>query len=423
MNEYRRQQVEVLVQRLAEPPRRLIAVFGPRQTGKTTLVQQALDSSERPSRLEAIDDPGGGAPGSVPRPLKHVTTELSRFEGVRDRRWLIHAWEESRSRAWASEHGFVLALDEIQKIRGWSETVKGLWDADRAARCPLHVIISGSAPLLMQDGLTESLAGRFAPLRVTHWAWPEMRDAFDFDLDQYVFFGGYPGAAHLTRDFKDWQDWKDYVSGSLIEPNIERDILFMTRVDKPALLKRLFELGSHYSGQVLSFNKMLGQLQDAGNTVTLDRYLRLLTGTGLLAGLAQHSGSAVRTRGSSPKFNVLNTALMTLKSGYTFEEARADRSHWGRMMESAVGAHLLNTAQTGTHVRYWREHGAEVDFVLHRGPRTVGIEVKSGVATPRLSGLEAFKKRFESQATLVVGPDVELGEFLAQPADYWLEQA
>lgn len=422
MNRYRRQQSNVLVHRLSEPPWRLIAVFGPRQTGKTTLVEQALRSQPRPWRQEAIDNPGQGAHGSVPRPAAHDAGGLTVFDGVRDRRWLIQVWEESRHQAWASEYGFVLALDEIQKIRGWSETVKGLWDADRAAHCPLHVIILGSAPLLMQDGLSESLAGRFEPLRVTHWSWPEMRDAFGFELDQYIYFGGYPGAAHLTRDFKDWEDWKDYVWGSLIEPNIERDILFMTRVDKPALLASLLKLGSLYSGQELSFNKMLGQLQDAGNTVTLDRYLKLLTGAGLLAGLSKHSGSPVRTRGSSPKLNVLNTALIAFESGYTFEEARADRSQWGRMVESAVGAHLLNTASTGTHVRYWRDGGAEVDFVLHRGPRTVGIEVKSGAVSTRLSGLDAFKRRFDPQATFVIGRDVELSEFLSQPANYWLEQ-
>ncbi|MCQ3814737.1 MAG: DUF4143 domain-containing protein [Acidimicrobiia bacterium] len=423
MHEYRRPQSNTLIQRLSEPPRWLIAVFGPRQTGKTTLVSQALGSLQRPSRLEAIDNPSGGPRGAVPLPIEHESTVSSVLEGVRDRRWLIQVWEESRHQAWESENGFVLALDEIQKIRGWSEAVKGLWDADRAARCPMHVIILGSAPLLMQDGLSESLAGRFEPLRVTHWSWPEMRDGFGFELDQFVFFGGYPSAAHLTQDSKDWERWKNHVWGALIEPNIERDILHMTRVDKPSLLKRLLELGSYYSGQELAFNKMLGQLQDAGNTVTLDRYLKLLTGAGLLAGLSKHSGNAVRIKGSTPKLNVLNTALMAFESGYTFAEARADRSQWGRMVESAVGAHLLNTASTNTHVRYWREAGSEVDFVLHRGPRTVGIEVKSGMATARLSGLDAFKRRFNPQATVVVGRDIELSNFLSHPADYWLEQA
>ena len=276
------------------------------------------------------------------------------------------------------------------KIRGWSEAVKGLWDADPDRDCPLHVAILGSVPLLMQAGLSESLGGRFEPVGVTHWSFPEMSDAFGFDLEQFVYCGGYPGAARLIHDF---ERWRAYVREALIEPNIERDVLSMTRVDKPALLKRLFELGALYSGQELSYNKMLGQLQDAGNTVTLRRYLTLLANAGLLTGLSKHTERPVLARGSSPKLNVLNTALMAVVSGYTFDEARADRSQWGRMVESAVGAHLHNTASPRTDVRYWRDGDREVDFVLHRGPRTVAIEVKSGKRSAGRSGLAEFEPR------------------------------
>lgn len=420
MNGYQRPQAKVLIERLSEPSHRLIAVFGPRQTGKTTMVRQVLSTLRRSSRVEAIDASTKSAFGTIPRPVQDDTGDRAILDGVRDRRWLIQTWEKSRHQAWESDQGFVLALDEIQKIDNWSETVKGLWDADRAAHCPMHVIILGSAPLLMQDGLSESLAGRFEPVKMTHWSWPEMAEAFGFTLEEYVYFGGYPGASHLRHDNA---RWKSYVREALVEPNIERDVLSMKRVDKPALLKRLFELGALYSGQELSFNKMLGQLQDAGNTVTLDRYLKLLTDAGLLTGLTKHSGAPVRARGSSPKLNVLNTALMSAVSSYSLEDALADRSHWGRMVESAVGAHLLNTASTGTDVRYWRDGSAEVDFVIHRGPRTIGIEVKSGRIRTGLSGLDAFEKCFQPQTTLVVGRDIELSEFLAQPTDYWLEQA
>ena len=418
MAEYQRQQVETLVERLSEPPQRLIAVFGPRQTGKTTAVHQALAPSERPYRLEAVDRPGEIGSGLAPGPAPARTGYSTVPGAVRDRRWLVETWEASRQLAWDSGRGFVLVLDEIQKIRGWSEAVKGLWDADRDRDCPLHVVILGSAPLLMQAGLSESLAGRFEPVRVTHWTLPEMSEAFGIDLEQYIYFGGYPGAAQWIHDF---ERWHAYVREALIEPNIERDVLSMTRVDKPALLKRLFELGALYSGQELSYNKMLGQLQDAGNTVTLSRYLTLLANAGLLSGLAKHTERPVLTRGSSPKLNVLNTALMAVVSGYTFDEARADRSQWGRMVESAIGAHLLNTASPRTEVRYWRDGDDEVDFVLHRGPRTVAIEVKSGRRRARRSGLAEFERRFNPQATLVVGEDMELGEFLSRPADYWIE--
>ena len=362
--------------------------------------------------------PGDRGPGLAPGPLAEDGGLAILPGAVRDRQWLVETWEASERLAWGSEKGFVLVLDEIQKIRGWSEAVKGLWDADPDRECPLHIVILGSAPLLMQAGLSESLAGRFEPVRVTHWSFPEMSDAFGFDLEQYVFFGGYPGAARLIHDF---ERWRAYVREALIEPNIERDVLDMTRVDKPALLKRLLEFGALYSGRELSYNKMLGQLQDAGNTVTLSRYLTLLSNAGLLTGLSKHTKRPVATRGSSPKLNVLNTALMAVVSGYTFEEALADRSQWGRMVESAVGAHLINTASPRTDVGYWRDSDYEVDFVLHRGPRTVAVEVKSGRRRERRSGLSKFKRRFNPQAAFVVGEDVALGEFLSQPADHWID--
>lgn len=418
MVEYRRGQVDTLIERLAEPPQRLVAVFGPRQTGKTTAVRQALASSGLPYRLEAVDMPGEGGLGLAPGSLAEDGGLAMLPAAVRDRQWLVATWEASERLAWGSERGFVLVLDEIQKIRGWSEAVKGLWDADPDRDCPLHVVILGSAPLLMQAGLSESLAGRFEPVGVTHWSFTEMSDAFGLDLEQYVFFGGYPGAARLIHDF---ERWRAYVREALIEPNIERDVLSMTRVDKPALLKRLLEFGALYSGQELSYNKMLGQLQDTGNTVTLSRYLTLLDNAGLLTGLSKHTKRPVLTKGSSPKLNVLNTALMTVVSEYTFEEARADRSHWGRMVESAVGAHLINTASPRTDVRYWRDGDYEVDFVLHRGPRTVAIEVKSGRRRERRSGLAKFERRFKPQSALVVGKDIALGEFLSQPADHWID--
>ena len=313
----------------------------------------------------------------------------------------------------------MLALDEIQKTPNWSETVKGLWDADRIAGRPLHVIIIGSAPLLMQSGLTESLAGRFEPIRVTHWDFREMSDAFGFDLDIYLYFGGYPGAALFIHEES---RWRDYVLNALIESNVERDILSMTRVDKPALLKQLFDLGAAYSGQILSYTKMLGQLRDAGNTTTLARYLNLLSSAGLLTGLQRWANKPVRSRASSPKLNVLNTALMTAGSGYSFEEARADRTYWGRLFESAVGAHLLNSASSDIRLHYWRDSPFEVDFVLQRGERVVAIEVKSGREPGDMMGLEEFGRRFEPHRSLLVGTGgIPLHEFLSVPAAEWFE--
>ena len=419
MPSFQRAQVATLCERLAEPPSRIIALFGPRQTGKTTVVRQALRQIKHGSRYFAVDEPESSTP-RVPSDTAEATFRPSH---VRDedwwRDWLVRNWEEARLEAEQSG-SFVLVFDEIQKITNWSETVKGLWDADRARGCPLHVVILGSAPLLMQRGMSESLAGRHESIRVTHWSFDEMSAAFDFDLAHYLYFGGYPGAAPLVRD---QGRWRSYIVGSLIEPNIERDILAMQRVDKPALLKRLFELGTAYSGQILSYTKMLGQLQDAGNTTTLARYLDLLSNAGLITGLPKYAVSASSRRASSPKLNVLNTALMMTEAGYTFEEAQADRTFWGRLVESAVGAHLFNTATDNIRLYYWRDGAYEVDFVLQRGPHIIPIEVKSGPNTKPIQGMVEFTQRFKSSRSLLVGEGgIPLDEFLTVPASYWFEE-
>ena len=412
---FQRAQVAILCERLAEPPSRIIALFGPRQTGKTTVVRQALRQIKRESRYLAVDEP---EPSTHRVPFDTAETTF-RTPHVRDTDWLVRNWEEARLEAEQSG-SFVLVFDEIQKIPNWSETVKGLWDADRARECPLHVVILGSAPLLMQRGMSESLAGRYESIRVTHWSFDEMSEAFDFDLAHYLYFGGYPGAAPLVRD---QGRWRSYIRGSLIEPNIERDILAMQRVDKPALLKRLFELGTVYSGQILSYTKMLGQLQDAGNTTTLARYLDLLSNAGLIIGLPKYAVSASRRRASSPKLNVLNTALMTAEAGYTFEEAQADRTFWGRLVESAVGAHLFNTATDNIRLYYWRDGAHEVDFVLQRSPHIIPIEVKSGPNTKPVRGMEEFTQHFKPSRSFLVGEGgIPLNEFLTVPASHWFEE-
>ena len=415
MASFQRDQVATLTRRLAEPPDFIIALFGPRQTGKTTIVRQALRLIEQRSLYLAVDEPD---PSGLGIPSVAAGTTFRRPQ-VRDTEWLVLNWERARREADRSPDGFVLVLDEIQKIPQWSETVKGLWDADRAAGRAMHVIILGSSPLRMQSGLTESLAGRFEPIQVAHWSFPEMAHAFGLDLPGYLYFGGYPGAASRVRDPA---QWRDYILLALVEPNIERDLLALTRVDKPALLKRLFRLGASCSGQILSYTKMLGQLQDAGNTTTLARYIDLLENAGLLAGLPKYASRPHR-RGSSPKLTVLNTALMTAGSGYTFEEARADRTFWGRIVESAVGAHLINTATSDIRVYYWRDGDHEVDFVLQRGPRLVAIEVKSGPRRGSLSGLEKFAELFQPRRSLLVGEGgIPLNEFLAAPARHWCEE-
>ena len=439
MSSFQRTQISTLLSRLGETPKWLIVVAGPRRVGKTTLVLQALEQINLPHKYLPVDKPKStaletpwsslvGTWENQNYPWDSSTAlpsddpeEAVPISDVRDAAWLTHQWERARVEAKRSERGFVLVFDEIQKIPNWSETVKGLWDADRHEGLPLHVVVLGSAPLLMQRGLSESMLGRFETIRLPHWSFTEMYEAFGFDLDHYIYFGGYPGAASLIREQR---RWREYILGSIIEPNIERDILAMERVDKPALLKRLFEFGAEISGQILAYDKMLGQIQDAGNTTTLARYLDLLSKAGLLTGLGKYAGGAYRRRASSPKLNVLNTALMSVHSGYTFEEAKADRSFWGRLVESAVGAHLFNTGTPDVRLHYWRERSLEVDFVLEHGRKLVALEVKSGSHKGKPAGLEEFATRFSPQRSLLVGEGgIPIAKFLSTPAMDWFKQS
>lgn len=385
------------MRRLREPRRFIQVLAGPRQVGKTTLARQALDAVDMPTHYASADDPTG-----------------------RDRAWLEAQWDLGRLRAdEGGRRGAVLVLDEAHKIPAWSETVKRLWDEDAVNRVPLRVVLLGSAPLLVQQGLSDSLAGRFELIRVTHWSLAEMRDAFGWDLDQYVLYGGYPGSAELVRDP---QRWASYILASLVETTVSRDILLLTRVDKPALLRQLFRLACDYSAQVLSYTKMLGQLQDAGNTTTLAHYLDLLAGAELVRGLEKFSGSKVRQRGSSPKLLVLNTALMTATTGLSGRQVRQDRTVWGRLTETAVGAHLVNSsAGSDIEVFYWRERNREVDFVLRRRNSVVAIEVSSGRRKDSLPGMDTFAKTFTPRRRLLVGGQgIALGEFLTTPPEHWL---
>jgi len=390
---YKRPQFKVLFDRLNEPRSFIQVISGPRQSGKTTLIDQALKELPIPSRYASADATGAQGPA-----------------------WLEQQWNAARSELAASpDRGFVLVIDEIQKIPAWSETVNKLWDEDSRSGSELKVALLGSSSLLLQRGLTESLTGRFEILRLTHWTFAEMRDAFGLDLDQYIYFGGYPGTAPLIPEER---RWRDYVRDSIVETTISRDILMMSRVDKPALLRRVFELGALYSGRILSFNKMLGQLQDAGNTTTLSHYLELLSSAGLLTGLRKYSPEPVRRRASSPKLQVLNTALISALAGREWREVRQDPAAWGRIVESAVGAHLLASA-AGQKIRvsFWLENRREVDFVLEKGERLAAIEVKTGRVRDGLPGMGVFLKRHPgARAYLIGGNGMRLEEFFSAAA-------
>lgn len=375
---FRRSQFASLLARILEPRRQIQVVAGPRQVGKSTLVRQVAAEAGLPVHFASADDPG-----------------------MEDRAWLGAQWEAGRVLTRTSNEGrALLVLDEIQKIGSWSEVVKRLWDEDGRSGVDLRVIVLGSAPLLVERGLSESLAGRFELIRLGHWSFGEMAEAFGWDLERFLFFGGYPGAAPLVDDLT---RWRSFIRASLIETTLSRDIMLLTRIDKPALLRQLFRLGCDYSGQAVSYQKLVGQLSDAGNTTTLAHYLRLLGGSGLLMGLEKFAGSKVRQRGSSPKLLALDTGLVTAMSTLEPSDAREDRTFRGRLVETAVGAHLVETAGPDLEVTWWRVGDREVDFVLARGSSILAIEVGSGPEKSDLRGLAAFTRAFPTARQLLIG--------------------
>ncbi len=391
---FQRSRAAVLAGRLREPRRFLQVVAGPRQVGKTTLVRQVTEASGLPVQWASGDEPT-----------------------LRGDAWIEQQWEAARSLA--GRKTAVLVVDEVQKAPHWSETTKRLWDEDTRRNRRLKVALLGSAPLLLQKGLSESLAGRFELIHLPHWSFAEMQVAFRWGIDRFLFYGGYPGSAPLVSDP---ERWSRYVRDSLVETSIARDVLLLSRIDKPALLRRLFELGCSYSGQILSYNKMLGQLQDAGNTTTLAHYLELLDAAGMVAGLPKFAAAELQKRASSPKLQVHNNALMAALGSRSFAEVKKDPEAWGRVVESAVGAHLLNAASAGeVRLFYWRDGDDEVDFVVQRGARAVAIEVKSGRRRASLAGMAAFAKRHKVHRQLLVGGDgIPVEQFLLQPVGDWL---
>lgn len=374
---YQRTVTSTIKDRLHEKRRFLQVITGPRQVGKTTGITQVLQEINLPYHYAAADLP---APPSTP--------------------WIAQQWDLARVKL-QGRQPVILVLDEVQKIAHWSVEMKRLWDEDTRLKNNLHVVVLGSSSLLIQKGLEESLGGRFEIIRFPHWSWMECHAAFGWNLDQYIYFGGYPGSAPLIQDET---RWAQYIRDSLIETAISKDILLLHRVEKPALLRQLFVLACDYAGQILSYQKMLGQLAEAGNTTTLAHYQKLLESAFLILGVPKWSGGKIRQRGSSPKWIPLNTALITALANRSFQEAKGDSTSWGRLVEAVVGAHLANQSiSSGFDLYYWREFNKEVDFILKKGKTVIAIEVKSGKPRAYPSGLHDFVKHHSGARTFVVG--------------------
>lgn len=375
---YYRPQFNILKKRIKEKRKFIQTVIGPRQIGKTTMVLQLLDELNITYLYQSADAIDAG-----------------------NALWISQQWETARTKLKTSKaRQFILAIDEIQKINNWSEVVKAEWDKDTRNKVNIKVILLGSSSLLIQKGLTESLAGRFEMIYMGHWSFTEMEQAFNLKAEQFAWFGGYPGAVNLINNET---RWKNYILNSLIETTVSRDILMMQRIDKPALLKRLFELACLYSGQILSYTKMLGQLQDAGNTTTLSHYLNLLNSAGLVVGLEKFSIHKVRQRASSPKLQVQNTALISGQMKEEYKEVLSQPEKWGRIVESAIGAHLINySINENYNVYYWRHKNNEIDFVIEKNEKVIGLEIKSS-AKHQARGMDVFQKEFAPDKVMLIG--------------------
>jgi uncharacterized protein len=392
---YKRKYFTKILERIKAPRNFIQIIYGSRQVGKTTLIKQIVKEINSPYTYVSADD------------ITAVTST-----------WIDQIWETCRIKINKNEKkDFVLIIDEVQKIPNWSENIKKNWDYDSFNDIKLKLFLLGSAPISIQKGLSESLAGRFELVPITHWSYTEMKEAFSFSIEEYVYYGGYPGAIPMIKDIERWQD---YIKNSLVDSVISKDILSLSNILKPTLLRRLLELGSLYSGQILSYNKMLGQLQDVGNTVTIAHYLELLSISGLLTGIEKYSTNTVNIRSSSPKLQVYNNALMAIQHNKSFNEILNNSELWGRFIESAVGAFLLNESISNNFkLYYWRERNFEVDFILEKKGKQVAIEVKSN-KTSNLQGIEKFSAKFPSVKKILVGKNgISLEDFLQIDFD-WL---
>jgi len=397
MNKFERSLVPLLIREFEQQPPVFQVLTGPRQVGKTTIAQQVMDKLPFPSVYASADSPLPPGP-----------------------EWIETQWRRAEVEADRSGGAVLLVLDEVQKVRGWSESLKSKWDAARRTSRDIRLLVLGSSALLIQAGLSESLTGRFFLHRCSHWTFQECAGAFGWDLPRWLYFGGYPGAAAFSDDER---KWKRYVTDSLIETVLAHDVLQLQKITKPTLLRHLFALAATFPAQILSYNKMLGQLQDAGNTTTLAHYLRLLETAFLISGLELFSRGSARKRGSSPKLLLWNNALVNALSNRSFNESIADTSWWGRLVENAVGGYLVNNLYPVDYsITYWRHGGNEVDFVIARGTELWAIEVKSG-RSGKVSGLDAFRARYPDARLMVVGDNgIPLHDFFSTPAESWLVQ-
>ena len=379
---------ETIRQFLEETRNSMLVLTGPRQVGKTTLITHLLKSLNTPS----------------------LYTQASEAAG-QSTQWISEKWQTARlqlNNTKATE--FILVIDEVQRIEGWSKTIKEEWDYDTRNKINLKMVILGSSRLQLINWINEGLKKQTTIIHVPHWSFTQMQETFDFSLEQYLWFGGYPGAA---KKIKNEKNWRNYLLNTLIEPSISKDVYMTGRIDKPAMLHRLFEIGCRYSGQIVSLTKILRQLQNGGNTTTLANYIKLLDSAGILTALNKSSLKSESQRASIPKLQVYNNGLTNALKPIKFKSALLNPIQWGHVCESAIGAHLVNHAISENYrVEYWRDRNAEVDYVVQYKDKKIGIEIKNKVM-PKTSGAKLFTQELNPYKMLSIGDKgIPISEFL-----------
>ncbi len=393
--EYKHKVVKILENRLREPRSRIQIILGPRQVGKSWAINDVLHGLSDPYLYALADS---------------EKTTL----GVE---WITRHWYQARDKEQSGKR-VVLVLDEIQKIKEWSSQVKRLWDEDTFAKRDICVVLLGSSALTLQKGLSESLMGRFETIWFMHWSYLECKEAFGFSLDEYIYFGGYPGGAQLIDDEN---RWRQYVMNSIIEPVLTKDIPLQTQVRNPALLRNLFFLACDYASQELSYRKIQGQFTDVKSVITIAGYQKMLEQTYLILGLQKWSNKDILKRNSSPKWLPLNSGLISAIENRSLSEAKNDTAYWGHLVESAVGAYLVNDGKIHNYeVYYWREDKSEIDFVLRKGDKILGIEVKTNFEKSSKPAA-VFLEKYPKARVILVGLDgIKLEEFFTTPLETYL---
>jgi predicted AAA+ superfamily ATPase len=366
-----------------EPARRIQLLTGPRQVGKTTILLELAGEFGERAIYRAADVEEIAAPG-----------------------WWAIQWD--RAMRLARTGPTLLLVDEIQTLPNWARRVKVAFDEVARERLPLQIVISGSAALSMTRGARNELAGRFELLTLRHWTAQDLIQAFGLTDDEaaevYVRFGAFPGELDRRMDYP---RWREYILHAIIDPALNRDLLMLEPIQKPALLRQINSLAAAYPGEIISLQKLAAQLLEKGAPATIAHYLTVLEEAFLLAALHKYSDRELRLRASPPKLVPLSNAFLTAYADSVPPTTATDPVRWGRWLETACTAHAVNT---GCRVAYWREEPYEVDLIVAGERGKWAIEIKSGsYAIQDLTGLSTFHLRHPDFRPLVVGAEEHRG--------------